>query len=253
MADTVKKNLLSIVQEVLISINGDNVSSIADTEEANDIATIAQGVYFDMVTRGTIPETREVIQLTAVADSERPTYFQIPDNVKFIERLDYDVSTTSGTTTFRTLTWYHPTEFLDIAMTKNVNDTTHQLMLDINNNTTLVIRNNAMPNRFTSFDDKHIVCDSFDSAEESTLQTSKTRAYVVKVPVFTLSDTFIPEIDEGNFRAFVNEVRSTSAAILNRQVNPKLEQGARKQRMLTQNDKLRVGNSIARSFGYGRT
>lgn len=250
MADSLKKNLLAIVQEILIAMDSDNVNSISDTDEATDVANIVQSVYFDLVSRHKIPETRELIQLTALADVTRPVYLQIPDSVKLVERLDYNVSTESGTTSFRELEWLDPNVFLSRAMGKDVDDSTRTVVPDINNSTSLIVDNDSMPKYFTSFDDKHIVCDSYDSSEESTLQASKTRAWVVKMPIFTLSDTFTPDLDSAHFRLLVNEAKSTCIATFNKTINPKIESQARKQRMFAQNDKYRVGgHKTFRDFG----
>lgn len=252
MASNIKKSLLDAVNEVLIFIKGDPVNSIDDTDQASDIAQMIQSVYFDMITSRRIPEVKEMIQLDALGDSTRPTYLAIPDNIKFVERLDYDVSTTSGTVDFRTLEWLDPETFLDRMMLKNTSDTTTQTMSSINSSAVFIINNDKMPKYFTSFDDQYIVCDSFDSDEENTLQQSKTRAWAVKIPTFTLSDTFVPDIDEPHYRVMINESRALASAIDNRAINPKLEQHARKQRMLTQNDRDRIGNHNKRA-NFGRS
>ena len=252
MATTAKKSLLDIVTEVLIAVKGDPVNSISDTEQAGDIAILVQSVFFDMVSRRQIPEHNEMSQLDGLADTDRPTYLQIPDRVKLIKRLDYDVSTVSGTTDFRTLTWLEPTDFLDMTMLKNTSDTTTQTMASINSDAEFIIHNDRMPHYWTTFDDAYVVCDSFDSDEENTLQTSNTRAYVSKIPTFELTDTFVPELDDPQFRQLINESRSLASAVESRTLNPKLEQAARKQRMLTQNDRHRDGNRH-KVPSYGRT
>mgnify|MGYP000149502562 CR=1 FL=1 len=56
-----------------------------------------------------------------------------------------------------------------------------------------------MPSFYTSFDDEHIVMDSYKSSVETTLQNSKTQAYGVVYPTFTISDTFTPDLDDTLF------------------------------------------------------
>lgn len=251
MVNTIQKTLLDIVQEILSDLDSDNVNSIADTDEATQVARIVQNTYYDLVANRTIPELEELTKLDSLGDSTRPTYLKLPTDVVRMVRFEYNISEDSDVS-FRKIDYKCPEEFLDYITFKNSEDSDTQTMLDINGNTTLLIRNNRMPTCFTSFDDLHVVCDSFDSTVESTLQSSKTRAIVKKIPTFTLSDTYTPDLDSTHFRFLINEAKSTCMATLQRQVNPKIEQTARRQRVFSQNDKLRIGTKNNR-VSYGRS
>lgn len=252
MVDTIQKTLLDIVQEILSDLDSDNVNSISDTDEAMQVAKIVQNTYYDLVANRTIPELEELTKLDSLADSTRPTYLKLPTSVSRLSRLEYNVSDDVTEVAFRKLEYREPSDFLDWITHKSSEDSNTQTMLDINGNTTLIIRNNRMPTCFTSFDDLHLVCDAFDSTVDEVLQASKTRALVKKIPTFTLSDDHTPDIDATHFRFFITEAKSTAMAILHKQVNPKVEQTARRQRVFSQNDKLRIGTKNFR-VGYGRS
>lgn len=240
MGSSIQKTLLEIVQEILSTTDSDNVNSISDTEESLQVAKIVQDTYFDLIANREIPEHEELSTLESLADSTRPTYLRMPANARKLCTFDYNVSTT-GSVSFREILYKTPDEFLSYLRSRESTDTDTQTMLDINGGTTLIIRNNQMPTYYTSFDDKHIVCDSFRSVTDSVLQTSKTRALVTKVPTFDLIDSAIPDLDDTHLRFLVNEAKSIAYSILTKQVNPKIEQTARRQRVFSQNDKSRIG------------
>lgn len=251
MVNTIQKTLIDIVQEILYDLDSDNVNSINDTDEATQVARIVQNTYYDLIANRRIPELEELTKLDSLGDNTRPTYLVLPSDVSLMTRLEYDVSDDADIISFRKLDFKPTDEFLDWITVKNSEDTNTDSMLDINGNTTLIIRNNRMPTCFTSFDDKHIVCDSYDSSVESTLQSSRTRALVKKIPTFDLDDDYTPDLDATHFRFLVNEAKSTAMAILHKTVNPKIEQSARRQRVFSQNDKHRIKQQNYR-VGYGR-
>ena len=251
MVNTIQKTLLDIVQEILSDVDADNVNSINDTDEAYQVAKIVQNTYYDLVSNRLFPELEELTKLDSLGDNTRPTYLKLPVSVSLLKRLEYNVEETSGEFSFRKLHYKCPDEFLDWITIKSSEDTNTISMLDINGSTTLLIRNNRMPTCFTSFDDFHLVCDSYDADVEDTLQSSKTRALVKKIPTFNLTDSYTPDLDSTHFRLLVNEAKSTAVAVLHKTVNPKIEQSARRQRVFSQNDKHRIKQKNY-SVGYGR-
>lgn len=51
-----KQTLLEMVQLILSSIDGEEVNSIDDTVEANQVALIVKSVYYDMLSDISLPE-----------------------------------------------------------------------------------------------------------------------------------------------------------------------------------------------------
>lgn len=251
MANTIRKSLLEIVQEILITLSADNVNSISDTEEATDVANIVQNTYFDLVANRHIPEHKELFKLDALGDNTRPTYMKIPTGVRGIELIEYNTSLDSSDVSFSEIHYCEPLDFIKKTTHKDSTDSDTITMTDINGGTTLIVRNNKMPTYYTSFDDLHLVFNSYNSSVDNTLQSSKTRAYGTIIPDFTLNDTTFPDLDDTHIRLLVNEAKTTAHAVINKQVNPKIEQIARKQKVFSQNDRHRIqlGN---RRNSYGR-
>jgi hypothetical protein len=121
----------------------------------------------------------------------------------------------------------------------------------VNGNVPVLIRNDKAPSYFTLFDDEHVVMDSYDSTISQTLTSSKTRCYGHKIPSFTISDDFTPDVDEVLFPYLIAESKSTCFSLFKNGVDQKIEQAARRQKSYVQNDMHRLKQSNKRPT-YGR-
>jgi len=93
--------------------------------------------------------------------------------------------------------------------------------------------------------------DSYDSTVDSVLQSSKTRVMGTKVPTFSITNSFVPDIDHNYFPLLINESKSVAMSILKGAPDPKVEQAARRQRSRIQND---LYNTVRKKglSSYGR-
>lgn len=225
-----KKTLLEITQNILSAMDSEDVNSIGDSLEALQVVDIIESTYFDIIATRAIPEHKELIKLTALSDSDFPTHFSYPTNLKEIIRLDYKDS--DGY--YKEITWYDPVDFLiKIDGTEANYDTVN----DKNGGTQLRITNNKQPTFYTSFDDKYVVLNSYESTVDNTLQESKVRAFGTKYPTFDKSDdTFVPDLDAVLFPYFIAEAKSSCMSLLKGGSDPKVEQAARRHKSFMQND-----------------
>lgn len=248
-----KKTLLELVQDMLEELDGDQVNSIDDTIEATQIATIIANVYFDLIANRVIPEHNELIRLEALGDSTRPNYLKLPSDVDHIPSVfEYNKSVDSPLQyDYREVLWEDPMRFLARTATRDSSSSDIDTVLDINGSTELLIINNKMPDFFTSFDDLHIVCDSYDSALDDTLQASKTRAWAKKIPTVTIVDTFTFDIDSHYFPYLYNEALSRASIAQKSSEHPKAEQWARRHKSFIQSQKYRIEQPNRRP-NYGR-
>lgn len=81
--------LLEMTQEVLSALDSDSVNSISDTVEATQVATIIKRKYYDIVSRGALPEQQVLGQLTASGDSTLPTLMYVPAGTVQIDWIKY--------------------------------------------------------------------------------------------------------------------------------------------------------------------
>ena len=241
-----KRTLLQIVQNILSDMDSEDVNSISDSIEAEQIASVVRDVYYNMVSTRMIPEHQELVKLVSLSNSSRPTHFQVPDSVKRIDFIRYNVSTTSDTE-FKEIQYIEPLLFLTLHQDGTNVDTVY----DVNGNTPLLIRNDQMPTYYTSFDDLHIVMDSYKSDTDQILAENKTQALGHKIPTFTISDNFTPDLDEVLFPYLIAESKSTCFSLFKSGVDQKIEQAARRQKSYMQSDMYRVKKENKRPY-YGR-
>jgi hypothetical protein len=240
-----KQNLISIVQSILSDMDSENVNSISDSVEAEQVASIVRDTFNNIIATREISEHRQLIKLTANSDSLFPTHFEYGENVKEISKVWYK----NESDIYYEVKWCEPLQFL--TMTDSATGSATQLVQDKSAGTQLSIRNDHNPSFYTSFDDNWIVMDSFNLAFDDTLQESKVRAYGVVYPTFSLVDTHIPDLDATLFPYLLAEAKSTAMSLLKGQSDPKIEQAARRQKNYIQNDMFRTRKSNS-LVAYGR-
>jgi hypothetical protein len=232
----IKKTLIEIVKQLLSDMDSEDVNSISDTVESQQVASIVEQVFYDMVAARRIPEHEGLIKLTASADSAYPTHFTFPDNVKHITHVWYDKSD-DGSLEYDAVYWMEPMQFLEMC---DAHSSDYDTVLDKQAGTSLRITNNKHPSYYTSFDDENIVMDSYKSTVESTLQQSKVRAYGVTIPVFSQTDSYTPDIDNVLFPLLIAEARTMCFELLGGGTTQVIDRAARRQRAWVQNDKHKL-------------
>src|SRR5687768_864155 len=85
-----KMTLLEIVQEILSSMDSDEVNSIEDTTEAMQVAMVVRRAYLDLRSRLNLPEHFDLFRLTASGDSDLPIIMYRPESVDQLLWLKYD-------------------------------------------------------------------------------------------------------------------------------------------------------------------
>lgn len=243
-----KPTLLDIVQEILSDMDSEEVNSISDTVEAEQVAKIVKSTYESMVAQKMIPEHRELRHLDGIGDSTRPNYLKLADDVRYVHQFRYKQTSTG---VYYDVVYEEPYEFIDRVTSRDSTADNVQTVEDVNSAVDLYIYNDKRPQYWTSFDDEYIVCDSFDSDEDSTLQTTNTLAWVLTDTTFSITDDFVPDIDQTLFPALKQEAKAMAFALLKSSVNQKIEQSAKRNRVFLQNDKYRTQRP-KRLKNYGR-
>lgn len=225
-----KKTLLEIVQGILSDMKSFRVNSIADTEEAEMVASIVRQTYENIIAmREDWPHLHRTIQLDA-ATAARPTHLKLPDYILRLDELRYDRRLTiSAKADMQRLTYLEPAEFLTIL---NARDSTASNITTVQDTggVNLLIQTDVPPLYWTSFDDKYIVCDAYKASLDSFLQSSKTQALVYKAPVWVHTDTAVPELPAESFPYLIAESKSIAFSDIKEQANQKAEQISNRQR-----------------------
>lgn len=239
-----KTTLLQIVQSILSDMDSEDVNSISDTVEAQQIASVVEDTYYNIIAAREIPEHNKLLSLTAMSDSAKPTHFKYPTNTKSIKRIEYNVGSVAEKD-FQEIEWVDPVVFLDRM------DETGLLVATYDGNLDIFVTTDEPPRYYTSFDDEYIIMNSYDSSVEASLQSSKSRAFGSVYPTFSQTDSFEPDIDNTMLPLLLAEAKSTCFSLFKGGSDPKVEQAARRLKSYVQNDMYKSVRPNKRTH-YGR-
>jgi len=120
-----------------------------------------------------------------------------------------------------------------------------------NSGVEMLIFNNQPPAYWTSFDDTHIVTDSYNAAVETTLRKSKTQCIAYVFDEWVHEDSAIPIIPMDAFSALLEEAKSTAFMNVKQMPNQKAEQKASRQQRWLSRKSWRAKGGV-RYDDYGR-
>lgn len=246
-----KLTLLEIVQDILSDMTSDVINSIDDTEEAQQVAQIVKSTYMAMMSNRNWPHTRQLVHLIASTDSDRPTHMTLDEEIKEMISVYYDKRKNGETRLlYQEVKWKDPDDFLRMLNSRN-SDNSNVLIVEDPSGIILLIQNDKAPTYYTSFDDETLVFDSWDSDVEDTLQENKTQARAYVTPAFVMDDTYIPDLPEEAFSAFLEEAKSRAQYKLHSVQDIKSEQEAVRQQRWLSRKAWKVAGGI-RYPDYGR-
>lgn len=236
--------VLQMVQNIMSAMDSDNVSAIDETAESAQVVEILKEIYFQFIAERLIPEHRELDQLdTAAVTANDLVYLQIPTDIKRIEWFKYDVSEGADPDEYRDLCYLPPESFMKLVLANDSTAANVQQIDDVQNTAiSFYVRNDKMPEYWTTFDDEYVVLDSYDVTEDASgVVGTKTMVYAVKEPVWTDNDgTFVPDLQSDLFPYFLAEAKATCFHNLKQMQNPKVEKQLKRQRVAIQSDKYRT-------------
>lgn len=224
-----RRTLLDLTQSILSALDSDEVNSISDTTESLQVAEVIRTAYFNIVARTNLPEHKQVFQLDASLAADLPCLMYRPSSVNRIDWIKYQDESKDDQYTYVTMV---PVEqFLDMTANLDVDQSNVDTM-------TLAIggesfdfkyQKDRQPTYCTVIKDKYIIFDAFNYTYDTTLQKSKTMCFGEILPTFTMSDSFIPDLDDQEFPLLLNEAKSLAFLELKQMEHPKAEKEARRQ------------------------
>jgi hypothetical protein len=246
-----RQTLLEMVQDILNDLESDEVNSINDTVEALQIASIIRNTFYEVINSRLWPTTASIIQLTSLSSSLKPTHMRMIDDISSIEWIKYDTKElNTDAARYQTISYQEPTQFLDTILQRDSNDATVQTVVE-STGISLLIKNDAAPTHWTTFDDEYIVFDSFNSAIDSTLQSSKSMAAVTIEPTFLMTDSFVPDLPAKAFPYLLAEAKSSCFEKIKQAPSAKEEQKSRRQRIFLSQEKWRKNRGV-KYANFGR-
>lgn len=246
-----KMTLLEIVQDILNAMDGDEVNTITETVESEQVSQIVKTTYYELISRRNWPHLKELFELDPSGDSSRPTHMSIPSRIVELRELSYN-KVKSGETRKKYLevTYMEPEKFLVMSNARNSDNTNIEVVED-STGVEVLIRNDHAPSYWTSFDDQNLVFDSYDSAVDTTLMASKTQCWGIRHPTWTVDDTFIPDLPEDAFALLLAEAKSICQFQMRQFQDAASAQQANRQRF-RMSQKSWTANKQNRYPNYGR-
>jgi hypothetical protein len=225
-----KYSLLEIVQQIASSIGSDEITSIADSTESNQIANIVRRAYFDLIKRLDIPEHFSLVKLTETS-ANTPVVMTLPSTAASVSWIKYNKKLTSTDQERWTLVDPLPVDMFFEKMHSLDTDETYigSSTLSVTDGVVdIYYRNDKQPDFYTVIDDSTIVFDSYDISLETYLTSTNSLVYTKKVIPFTMSDGFTPSLDEEHFALLLNEATSLAWAELKQTQHPIAERNSRR-------------------------
>lgn len=247
--------LLDMVQDILSDMNSDEVNSIQDTIEALQVAQIVKTCYFKMCSNRDWGDEKRLLNLEHIGEVEKPNYLKLPVRLKRLDYLAYDISKDPNVPTqpegeYRRLQYRHPDEFLRIVHTRPYNKDNYITVTDFGG-AKLFIKTDEPPTYWTSFDDTHLITDSYDAGQSNTLVASRTSALAVLAPTWEQTDTFIPKLPIQGYSALLAEAKKVAFLSLRQMENVVAAVDAQKQQAWLSRHNQRHNQDI-RYVAYGR-
>lgn len=247
--------LIELVQRILESMDSDEVNSISDTTESLAVANIVKECYFDIISNLDLPEKKDIFQLDASGDSTKPCLMYLPDDILDLDTLKYNNNTTSDPVWYDVQ--YLPFDaFVEQMSSLSMDETNVDSMTVTENGDVFTFKylNDALPTLYTSFNDRTLLFNSYDSSVNSTLVSAKTLCSGGVEPDFDLDDDYTPELDPRQFQLLLNASKAQAFIELKQVENPKAEKKERKNTITAQRTKNAIDRrGGSRTYrGYGR-
>lgn len=186
---TAQQTVLEYVTTALSNMDSDEVDSIDDTTESMQVAVLLKQMYFELVNRQEWSFLKGALAIVSAGDLAAPTKLVLPENCKRLRDLWYNVDTAGG---FQRQTIVYLEPMLFLRRFSGGQAAGDRLLVNPGNNMPFYISTVNQPTFYTSFDDKHIWCDAYDSNVESTLQSTKVGAWGDRIPEFDITDAYVP-------------------------------------------------------------
>lgn len=231
-----KLTLLQATQDVLSTLNFDPVSSIDETVEAQQVAQELYVSYLTLMAERDWPHLCDKLSFEGLGSLATPTKMRMPDSINKVKWVRYNS---------KEVVYMPPEEFNDLVEGRKGRE---------NANADGYLTNQD-PEYWTTYNDKDVWFDGYNSSVDNTLQESKSVVYVVKTPQWSMLDTFVPDMPQKMFATWLADAKSSCYINMKQTANTKEERRAQKGRMVMQNESWRNEKGEARfnrKVNYGR-
>lgn len=248
-----KYTLLELTKAVLSSMDSDEINSITDTVESQQVVEIIKTVYDDIISRGDLQSNKTLFNLTPSGDVLKPTLMTKPEGLDRIEWIKYNCMLTGDLDpAWEDMVFMPQGDFIEYIHNFNPSQDdvgTFDYIAE-GNVITFAYKNSASPQYYTTIDDEILIFDSYDSDVSTTLESSKTLAFGPRRTSFESTDTFEPILQPNQFALLLNEAKSLAWAELKQTGHAKAEQTARRNWRHLQKTRTGIPTGLPGSGGH---
>lgn len=250
-----KYTLLEAVKLILSSMDSDEVASISDTVESNQVALILKSVYYDCAVELGLEEQEKLFELTEASISQ-PVLMTIPTNVMHLSSVKYNNKLSTETLPNYTEVEYLPfEEFMEKQQGLSTDTNASSMTFSVNGESfETIYLDNAFPTSYTSISGQTLLFNSYLATEDSYLLKAKTMCLGTVYPAFTMSDSFVPDLNPTQFSYYINRAKVRAFSELKQVQNQEAASETRNQKIVIQKRKERTerDSSFSRIPKFGR-
>lgn len=231
---------LEMVQLILSAMDSDEVNSISDTVESNQVSLLLRSVYYDIITDIGLPEHEGLFELLASGDNAKPCQMTAPAHAVKVRNIKYNYKEAADTySDYQEIKFKKFEDFLadQQSLRENTSGVGQQTFVSNGDSFEFLFMTDRMPSYWTTYDDRTYLFDSHDSTLDTTLQKSKTMCQGIIYPDYTLADSFTPDLSPAQFSFFINRAKVRAFAELKQSDNREAAGEARRQKIIVQKRK----------------
>ena len=245
------KTLLQVVQDVMSETGYDEVNSIGDTVDADQVANIVRAVYEEIRELSDLPASFTFFQLDATSTST-PTVMTLPDGVQEIKELEYNVQeSVSDPDNYKPIPVIPLIEFY--RRTNALDDTeTNVTTITVAGRTAYKILNDIAPSFCTVYNDKYVLFNAYDSSLETNLQQSKSRCVGFVEDTWSHTDSYQIPLSTQLTRLLIEKSKARVNSSLRQVESPEVSRTARRLEVRAIGTKDRTGSRQIVTPNYGR-
>ena len=235
--------LLEATQLILSAMDSDEVNSISDTVESNQVALILKSVYYDCAVDLNLQEHERLFELNASGDVTKPVLMTLPTTVTNLNSIKYNYKLATETLPNYQEIQYLPFDEFQKMQQGSSGDTANAFSMAFSSNGESfesIYFNDAMPSYYTVISGSTVIFDSYLVSEDSTLQKSKTMCKGMTYTTFVMDDSFVPDLAPDLFSYWLNRAKVRAFAELKQAPNQEAASETRNQKIVLQKRKNRT-------------
>jgi hypothetical protein len=193
--------------------------------------------------------TMKEMTLDSLSDTARPNYMLLPESIQKIQesQVYYNTSKTS-TISYKRITYLPPLKFIDMTSRSGGLNT---IIVEGFDGNKMSVFTNQFPSYCTSFDNKYVVFDAYNSTYDTTLQSSKSKIVASGEEVFYQEDDFIIPVPSHLSEAYLDMFLNEALTLIYQQPIGMIASRARSAKIKLQQDNRTLGSSKGKK-NYGR-